>query len=100
MEPGNELEFEKVILSKPFSFEGKEYTELVLDLDSLTGNDMINAAKESRVIGDTSAVPEMSKTYLVVLAARAAKVPVDMLLALPGKDFSKVTIRVQDFLFE
>lgn len=85
-------------LSKPFIFEGKEYTELNLDLDSLNGNDMLSAEKEAKVIAGPSPVPELSKPFLAVIAAKAAKVPVDMIMALPGKDFSKVTIEVQDFL--
>lgn len=91
---------ETIALSKPIKFEDQEYTELNLDLDSLTGNDMINAAKESKFLGDTSTVPELSKTYLAVIAAKAASVPVDMILALPGRDFSKITVLVQNFLFE
>ena len=91
---------EVVVLNKAFKYDGQEYTEISMDLESLTGNDMINAAKESKAIGDTSTVPELSKTYLAVVAAKAAHVPVDMIIALPAKDFSKVTMEAQNFLFE
>lgn len=90
----------KIIFSKPFTYEGKEYTELILDLNSLKGKDLMNATKEMRALGDVSPVPELSKAYLAVVAAKAAKAPVDLILELPGKEFSKVTLVVQNFLFE
>lgn len=90
----------KVELSKPYSFEGKEYTKLELDFDSLTGQDVINAEKEVRALGDRSPVAEFSKTYQAVMAAKAAKVPVDLIMKLPAKDFTRITILVQDFLLE
>jgi hypothetical protein len=91
---------ETITLNKPFVYEDQEFTEIKLDLDSLTGEDMISAARESKALGDTSTVPELSKTYLAVVSAKAAKVPVDMIVALPAKDFSKITMATQNFLFE
>ncbi|GAV24810.1 hypothetical protein ciss_07430 [Carboxydothermus islandicus] len=90
----------KIIFSKPCVFEGKEYTEIILDFESLTGQDLINASNQARALGDNSPVLELSKTYLAVIAAKAAKVPVDMILALPAKDFTNVTLSVQNFLLE
>jgi hypothetical protein len=86
---------------KPFTFEGKEYNNIVLDLDSLTGRDLIKAEAESRVIAGPSPSPmtEFSKPYNAVVAAKAAKVPVDMILDLPAREFTSVTVTVQDFLF-
>lgn len=91
---------QKIVLSKTYSFEGKEYTELTLDFDSLTGRDVINAEKEARILGDNTPLPEFSKTYQAVLAAKAAKVSVDMLMSLNVRDFTLVTLMVQDFLLE
>lgn len=87
-------------LSKPFAFEGKEYTELELNLEALTGKDMINAEAEAKTISIIGSVAEFSKAYLAVLAAKAAKVPVDLIMGLSGKDFSRMTVEVQNFLFE
>jgi len=87
-----------VPFSKPYDFEGKEYIELNLDLDSITGKDLISAGVESRSLGQDSSVSELSKSYLAAVAARAAKVPVDMILGLPAKDFTDVTVAVQNFL--
>jgi hypothetical protein len=89
---------EKIIFSKPCVFEEKEYKEINLDLESLTGQDLITAANQARLLGDNSPVPELSKTYLAVVAAKAGKVPVDMILSLPAKDFTAITMTVQNFL--
>lgn len=90
----------KVPLSKPIKFEDKEYKELKLDLESLNGSDIIAASNESKLMGDTYPVSEMSKTYLAIMAAKAARVPTELILQLPAKDFTLVTMVVQDFLFQ
>jgi len=90
----------KHVLKKTFTFEGKEFTEIDLDIEALTGDDLIKASKEARILGDVAPVQELSMTYLAVVAAKAAKVPVDMINALPAKEFSKVKIVVQNFLLE
>lgn len=89
---------ERIVLAKPHTYEGKEYSEIELDLESLTGQDLISASNQARVLGDNSPVPELSKTYLAVVAAKAGKVPVDLILSLPAKDFTTVTMTVQNFL--
>ena len=88
----------QVVFSKPVTFDGVEYGFLKLDLDSLTGQDIINATNEAQALGDQSPVAELSKTYLAVIAGKAAKVPVDMILKLSASDFTKVTITVQGLL--
>ena len=88
----------KCVFKKAVSFEGKEFTELDLDLDGLTGGDLIKASRESAILGDVNPVQELSMTYLAVVAAKAAKVNVDMILALPASEFSKVKVEVQNFL--
>ncbi|TGV29902.1 phage tail assembly protein [Mesorhizobium sp. M00.F.Ca.ET.186.01.1.1] len=86
-------------LSRPFSFDGTEYTELKLDLDDLTGEDLIACERQlNATTDDVVFVKELSKPYLALVAARAAKVPVELIRKLPGKDFSKVTMQVQNFL--
>lgn len=89
---------EKVVLSKPFVFEEKEYQEIVMDLEALTGRDLITAANTAKTLGDPAPVAELSKAYLAAVAARAAKVPVDLIMSLPAKDFVAVTLTVQNFL--
>lgn len=88
----------KHVFKNTVTFEGKDFTELDLDLDGLTGNDLIKASRETQVLGDVTPVQELSMTYLAVVAAKAAKVNVDMILALPAGEFAKVKMIVQNFL--
>ena len=85
--------------AKPFMFEDQEYEGLTVDLDSLTGQDLLDASREARELGDTTPVMELSKTYYTAVVAKAAKVPIELIVALPAKEFSKVTVEVQSFLF-
>lgn len=94
----------KITLSKPFTFEGKEYKELTLDLNSITGNDIETAeiqfiAQNPEVAAQTP-LKELSKGFQAIIAAKAAKVPVELIKALPAADYSKVTMRVQVFLLK
>lgn len=89
----------KITLSKPHMFEGKEYAEIDMDLDGLTGNDIEDAQNILTIEKNaTSALPEFSKAYCAHIASRAAKLPVEMIRSLPVFDYNKVTGAVQDFL--
>ena len=83
---------------RPFIFEGNEYKEIKLDLDSLSGKDVIDAETEARAVGVRAVMLESSKAYQAILAAKAAGVTVDFIQALPAKEFSIVTGEVQGFL--
>lgn len=96
----SETSVNKVVLKKSFEFEGQTHTEIVLDLDSLTGQDMIDAEAEARASGDRAIMLETSKTYHVIVAAKAGKVPAELLKKLPAKEFTKITALVQSFFFE
>ncbi len=87
-------------LRKPFTYEGKEYNEIRLDLDALSGKDVIDAETEARSMGARAIMLESSKVYQSILAAKAAGVTVDLIQALPAKEFSQVTGAVQGFLLE
>ncbi len=90
---------QRVNLSKVITWEDVEYGNLLFNLDELTGNDLLEAEKEYAAEGGTAPVAELNKGYLSIVAAKAAKVPVELIRALPAKDFSQVTIMVQNFLF-
>lgn len=89
-----------IIFAKPFTYEGKTYEKLAIDLESLTGQDLIDAEKGARMMGDKNIMLEASKSYQAVIAGKAAKVPTELILALPAKEFSKITTLVQNFLLE
>lgn len=86
--------------SKPYSFDGDSFEKIDLDLDALTGDDMLTAEREFTAAGGFGAMMETSKGYLAILAAKAAKVPAEFINGLPAKEFSKITLAVQTFLFE
>lgn len=88
----------KVIFSEPYNFEGEEYTEIELDLNKLTGTDLIAAETEVRMLGDQTITLEYSRLYLASVASKAIKKPIEFITKLPAKDFTEVTLRVQDFL--
>lgn len=90
----------KINLKKPVTFESKEYTEINAEFDNLTGQDLIDATNEARARGDQSVLVELSKLYQAIVAAKAAKVPVDMVIGLGGKDFVAITKAAQSFLLE
>ena len=85
---------------KPYSFDGDSFEKIDLDLDALTGDDMLTAEREFTAAGGFGAMMETSKGYLAILAAKAAKVPAEFINGLPAKEFSKITLAVQTFLFE
>ena len=90
----------KIVLKKPQTHEGADYTILNAEFDNLTGQDLIDATNEARARGDQSVIIELSKLYQAIVAAKAAKVPVDMVVAMGGKDFVAVTKAAQSFLLE
>lgn len=85
--------------AKPFKFEGQEYTGLDLNLDDLTGKDLLNVESEMAAKGLQAIMPEISKAYQMHVAARAAKVPFELIEALPIKEASGITMKVVNFLF-
>lgn len=89
-----------VELSKPFKYEGKEITEIDLNMEDMNGRELIDAGVESLGLGYDHPIKEYSKGYLASIAAKAAGCTVDMIMALPARDFTLVTIAVQDFLMK
>lgn len=87
-----------IILSSPVEYEDIKKTELVLDLDSLTGDDLANAEAEMQLAGIVPVMVDTSKRYMMFVAAKAAGVPVEFIRKLKASDATKVTLAVQGFL--
>lgn len=81
------------ILKRPFEFEGEWIEELYLDLDSLTGRDIMDASK-----GVESYVQETDKTYLCNIAAKALKRPKEVMYFMSAKDATAICYEVSNFL--
>jgi len=90
-----------ITLSKPISKDGNEITSLNLDFDKITGNQIIAAEKEARLLGDTTPDACYSKTFQAIIAAKAAAEPVivDDIMGLHGSDFIQTTTAAANFLF-
>lgn len=85
-------------LLKPIQFDGKEITELDLQLEDISGMDICEAEKAYVAQGGAPSVLELSKAFTAEVAARACGVPVELIKVLKAKDFNAVTTTVQDFL--
>ena len=90
----------KIKLMRELSVRGEMLSELELDLDKLTGQDIIEVEKQIDTAGDGRALvlPEYSKVYLAAVGARALKVPREALNLLTARDFTRLTQAVQNFL--
>lgn len=85
-------------LKRPLDWEGEHYSELTIDLGSLTGEDMekveMELAEEGRIVFD----PLYSDAYMFKLAARAAKVHSSVIEHLKLVDAAEIRGRVKRFL--
>lgn len=85
-------------LAKPVQFEEKTYETLVLDFDSLTGRDIKEAKKRFDNLGvRITPVLAMDTEFAAYVAARAAKVPVEVFDYITASDYVAVTQMVINF---
>ncbi len=89
----------EITLQKPFVKDGKTIEKLTLNLESLTGHDLVKAEKVARTFGEEAANPLFTQTGLAVVAAQVSGFAVDDILELSAPDFLLVTNTVGNFLF-
>ncbi len=85
----------RITLSHPVSYKDTQLDTLDLDLESLTGYDLIAIEDSLRASGTVNL---FSQSYFAAIAARSAHIPVEVLKGLPVKDFMKITGEVINFL--
>lgn len=86
-------------LSKPITHKDKELKTLELNLESLTGQQLLEVEQEFSITRPNfMGIMETSKEYLILVAAKAAKIPSSTLINLPAKDFTKLSMAVMGFL--
>lgn len=73
-------------------------TEVDLNFDTVTGNDLVTAENEVRAMGDVTPSIFLSLRFQAAVAAKIIGVPVDDILALPVTDFRKLVMPVASFL--
>lgn len=84
---------------KPFLWQGKEYTTMHFDFEGLTGGNMIAIEKELAITeGVTVIAPTMSGPFLMAMAAKAAGIGYDMMMAMPIFDANKIRAKARNFL--
>lgn len=86
------------VFKTPFIFEGKEYKDLEIPLDSLTGQDISEAKKAWAAEGNFAPVPAVDSDFCATVAARACKLPIEFFQALPAREYIHVTQAVSNFL--
>lgn len=90
----------KLILKKPFVWEGNEYKELDFDWSELTGEEFLNIESEVNAEGYAVITPEFSTVFLVYMAVRGCKQPIgtDAIKKLPIGPFNRIRSRARSFL--
>jgi hypothetical protein len=104
-EVGNEEALKKITdgqkatykLSRSVKVLDKEYSELTVDFGSLTGVDMEAAASESAT-NKVTVVNEFSKSYLMIIVARASGITINELRMFPISDCTLLTLAAMGFL--
>lgn len=71
---------------------------LILDFDNVTGYTLLRCEKAAKKEDASIVVPALSQVYQAHVAAIAANVKYDDILALTAKDFTAVMIKTQGFL--
>lgn len=88
---------------RPYKFEdGPEHTALYFPLFRMTGEDILAAEEAASILGvlpEGTRPLELSKRFQAILAARIAKVKPEYIFRLPARDFTRITVMVEHFLF-
>ncbi len=88
----------KIVFSKPYIFDGKEFSEIDVDMDGLTGRDVSEAKREWSRNGNFAAVMAIDVDFCAYLGAKAAKQPYEFVEGLPAKEYCKLAQVVSNFL--
>ena len=97
VEPKNELELN---FQRPYTFAGQTYESVDLSgLRKLRAKDLIEASREMENGGTRSFTPEMTIENACILAAKAAKKPVEFFQWMPLADAVQLKNIVVNFLY-
>lgn len=82
-------------LTRPVTYKDTELDTLALDLDGLTGNDLVQAEENLRRSHPDA--PLWGTQHMAAIAAKASHLPAEFVMKLPAKDFLSVTVQVMSF---
>lgn len=89
----------KIKLSQVYNFGSKEFEELDINIEEMTGKDFIQCEKEFKARNkDAGAVKELEDSWALTVAAKAINVKYGDLLILKSADYLKVVNGVKRFL--
>ena len=89
-----------VVLSRPYSFEGKMYEKIDMrGREDLTATDMIKINRRLTRNGNAEIAPEFSLEFALAFAAAAVKLPVELFENLPPRDALQIKSKVIRFLY-
>lgn len=89
-----------VKFSKPYRFEGTEYTEMDLSgLEDMTAENMI-AADKYLIVNSVAAIqPEANLLYTLFIASSVTGLPIEFFRALAPKDAIKIKNQITSFFY-
>lgn len=85
-------------LTSPFNYRDSDLTSIELDLEHLTGQDLIDIEAMMRAGGNTRNIFDMSQESLIAIAGKASHINPEELKNLAAPDFIKITGAVLTFL--
>lgn len=89
----------KIELSKKYNFGGKEFEEFELNLEALTGKDIMDCEREFKVRNKgTVATKETEDSWALIIAAKVLDVKYGDLLTLNATDYLKTINKIKLFL--
>lgn len=86
--------------TRPLEHEGKSYSDLTFDFDSLSGSDSLAIERELQMLGHTVIVANFDSEYLIRVCVKACTEPlgIDALGKLSIRDFNRLRNTVRGFL--
>lgn len=88
----------KIELTKAIAYKDTELKDIELELESITGYQLIEAEEELRKQGIMINTWDMSRPYLIQIACKASHIPVEVLKTMSASDFNRVCNVVAGFL--
>ncbi|MCL2636964.1 MAG: phage tail assembly protein [Oscillospiraceae bacterium] len=85
-------------LKTPLTYENKTHEKFTFNFDKLTGKDYIDVENEMANNNEYMIIAEASRGFQYRIAAKAAEIGSDILIALPASDFSKIVNAARRFL--
>lgn len=89
---------EVIKLRREYKFGAKNVKEIVLDLEELSGQDLVFAEKEYKARNKGATVKELEDGWTLTVASKASGIKYGDLLGLKGTDYIKVLNKTKGFL--